>query len=96
MASITIRNVDENVKQALRLQAVKRARSMEEHIRCLLSQAAEQEHQTDKARKPMKLADEIAQIMAEAGGGVVLEPYPDRTVDFERLDKFAAWATGDK
>lgn len=38
MAAITIRNLDENLKARLRLQAAKHGRSMEEEARQLLSQ----------------------------------------------------------
>lgn len=39
MASITIRNLDDDVKRRLRLRAVERGRSMEEEARAILRQA---------------------------------------------------------
>ena len=43
MASITIRNVPENVHQALRLRAARHQRSTEAEIRFILEQAAKPE-----------------------------------------------------
>ncbi|MGI9401103.1 MAG: bifunctional phosphopantothenoylcysteine decarboxylase/phosphopantothenate--cysteine ligase CoaBC [Rhizobiaceae bacterium] len=40
MASITIRNLDEKTKQALRERAARNGRSMEQEVRCLLGEAA--------------------------------------------------------
>ena len=45
MASITIRNLDDDVKRRLRLRAVERGRSMEEEARAILREAV-------GARKP--------------------------------------------
>jgi hypothetical protein len=86
MASITIRNLDDAVKQALRLQAAARARSMEEHIRRLLIEAAT-ENAERASRQPQSVVSEIRAIMEAAGGGIVLEPYPDRPVDHDRLGR---------
>jgi antitoxin FitA len=86
MASITIRNLDDGVKQALRLQAATRARSMEEHIRRLLIEAAAGNAKLPPGQ-PQSVVAEIAAIMEAAGGGVVLEPYPDRPIDYDRLER---------
>lgn len=42
MASITIRNIDEDVKRRLRLRAAEHERSIEEEARIVLQQALEQ------------------------------------------------------
>ncbi len=41
MASITIRNIDDSLKQRLRIKAAKRGHSMEEEVRIILRQAVE-------------------------------------------------------
>ncbi len=40
MASITIRKIDDDVKQRLRMQAARKGISMEEHLRGVINQAA--------------------------------------------------------
>ena len=84
MASITIRNIEDGLKQALRVQAARNGWSMEEQARRLLIEGIAAE----KASRVLRpLSEEIAEIMEQAGGGVELEPYPDRPIDFERLDR---------
>jgi len=39
MASITIRNLDDDVKMRLRVRAAEHGRSMEEEVRCILREA---------------------------------------------------------
>lgn len=41
MATLTIRNLDDNLKAKLRVEAAKHGRSMEEHARIILRQALE-------------------------------------------------------
>lgn len=43
MTSITVRNLDENIKQGLRLRAAKHGWSMEQEVRQLLKDAVSQE-----------------------------------------------------
>ena len=42
MASLTVRQLDEKIKKRLRLRAAKSARSVEDEVRTILSEAAEQ------------------------------------------------------
>ena len=69
MSSITIRNLDEEVKKRLRVRAAERGRSMEEEVREILREAT-----SDRAL-PRKLGDAIHSRVADLGG-VELEPFP--------------------
>ena len=62
MASITIRNLDDEVKTKLRVRAATNGRSMEEEARNILRQAVE-----EKAG-PRNLAEAIRQRFAPYGG----------------------------
>jgi antitoxin FitA len=86
LASITVRNIDDGVKQALRIQAAAQSRSMEEHVRRLLTDAARPDRQRPEG-KPPSVVEEIAAIMQAAGGGIMLEPYPDKPINFDRLER---------
>ncbi|MHB1701107.1 MAG: FitA-like ribbon-helix-helix domain-containing protein [Acidobacteriaceae bacterium] len=46
MASLTVRNLDEATKAALKLRAVKHGRSMEEEVRVLIANAVDQSSRT--------------------------------------------------
>jgi len=63
MASITIRNLDEDIKARLRVRAAERGRSMEEEareiIRCALS---------ERRRERQSLAAAIRRRLAKSGG----------------------------
>ena len=62
MASITIRNLDDEVKRRLRVRAAERGRSMEEEVREILRQVVGQE-------KPAhNLAAAIRERVAPLGG----------------------------
>jgi antitoxin FitA len=71
MASITIRNIDDEVKSRLRLQAAQNNRSMEEEVRIILKEAL-QISPTGSA----SLAD-IAREAVEPYGGFEIE-LPER------------------
>ena len=61
MATLTIRNVPENVKQALRVKAAESGRSLEESLRKLVS-----EQVNDPAQPPSRInADEIMRRAVE-------------------------------
>lgn len=70
MASITIRNLDDETKERLRVRAAQRRRSMEEEARNILREALETE-----ATVPRNLAAEIHERFS-ALGGVDLEIPP--------------------
>ena len=70
MSSITIRNLDDNLKRKLRLRAAERNHSMEEEARDILRcTLAEEPRPTDN------LADAIRRLI-EPLGGVELPPFP--------------------
>jgi plasmid stability protein len=69
MTTLTIRNVDRALKDALRMRAARRGRSMEAELRAILSEALS----TDD-REP-NLAEAIRRRFAPLGG-VELEPHP--------------------
>ena len=70
MASITIRNLDDNLKRKLRLRAAHRNRSMEDEARDILRTALAQE-----PAETRNLADAIRELV-EPLGGVELELPP--------------------
>ncbi|SSC66016.1 FitA-like ribbon-helix-helix domain-containing protein [Ciceribacter selenitireducens] len=70
MASITIRNLDDGLKQRLRLRAATHGRSMEDEARDILRSTLSAE-----SRRPGNLAEAIRQRVA-ALGGVELEIAP--------------------
>ena len=63
MASITIRNLDDDVRTRLRLRAAKHGRSMEEEVRIILREAV-----TDRPSVPRDLADFTRTCFAPLGG----------------------------
>ncbi|HET7370235.1 MAG TPA: plasmid stabilization protein [Gammaproteobacteria bacterium] len=70
MTSITIRNLDENLKARLRIRAARHGRSMEDETRDILRTTLAAEH-----APPVHLAASIRQRFA-ALGGVELPPIP--------------------
>ena len=62
MASITIRNLDDEVKTRLRVRAATNGRSMEEEARVILREAVEEE------AGPRNLAEAIRERFAPYGG----------------------------
>lgn len=63
MASITIRNLDKNIKSQLKIRAAKHGRSMEEEVRNILKAAIAQGEKESES-----LADSIRKKMAPFGG----------------------------
>ena len=78
MASITIRNLDDDLKRRLRIQAAEHGRSMEEEARDILRQVLESPP-PESARTGLDLWNEIRAIV-EPLGGIELEPFPDEPV----------------
>ena len=70
MAVLTIRNVDSQVKERLRVRAARHGRSMEAELRIILSEALA----GDREGEP-SLADAIRRRFAPLGG-VELESHP--------------------
>ena len=63
MPSITIRNLDQHLKDRLRVRAANHNRSMEEEARIILKVAL-----SEKSSSPANLADSIAEIVRPLGG----------------------------
>ncbi len=63
MASITIRNLDEDVKTRLRVRAAEHHRSMEEEVRIILRNAV-----NDRQAGPRNLAKFTRECFAHLGG----------------------------
>ncbi len=68
MATITIRNLDDSVKQRLRIQAASHNRSMEEEVRLILQNAV---RKTDPGNR---IGSRIHRRFKEAGGISLSEP----------------------
>ena len=75
MATLTIRNLDEHVRQELRLRAARHGRSMEEEVRTILRDSIQNDAES-QAETP-GLGTRIQQHFAPLGG-VELE-LPQRT-----------------
>lgn len=70
MATMTIRNLDDDLKARLRVQAARHGRSMEEEARCVLRDALRAEPFSGQA-----LVDSIREMVAPYGGiDLVLPP----------------------
>ena len=52
MSSLTVRNLDESVKNSLRVRAARHGRSMEEEVRQILQNIVAPEQAGQLARKP--------------------------------------------
>lgn len=70
MASITIRNLDEDVKEALRRQAAANGRSMEEEVRVLLSGETHVPVPLPPASDPVAQSLKGKRILLIIGGGI--------------------------
>lgn len=73
MSSVTIRNIDPQVKERLRQRAARHGRSMEAELRAIVSAAVE-----DDAAPTLNLAEAIRRRFAPLGG-VDLESHPPVT-----------------
>ena len=80
MASITIRNLDDTLKQRLRMRAAKHGRSMEEEVRDILRQSV--------GRSPSRanLGAAIHQRFAALGGAEVDLPPREPMAEPPRFD----------
>src|SRR5580700_1604077 len=71
MASLTVRQLDDKLKKLLRLRAARHGRSMEDEVRVILREAAEQAGTRDDVEPPSQPARQKARA-AEANGNRVL------------------------
>ena len=79
-ASLLIRGLDPEIKEALRIQAAQHGHSMQAELRDILRHAVGQ----SKRDRPRSLAEAIHRRFA-ALGGLDLEPYPDTPVGEPRV-----------
>jgi antitoxin FitA len=70
IATLTIRNVDPELREALRVRAARHGRSMEAELREILNSAAEKPH------PELNLAEAIRRRFAPLGGVDEIEPHP--------------------
>lgn len=87
MSTMTIRNIDDELKSRLRIRAAENGHSMEAEVRDILSAALNQEQDEVRAIPEKGLGTWIHELFAEIGG-VELD-IPKRTespryVDFEK------------
>jgi plasmid stability protein len=75
MATLTIRNVDAELKERLRLRAARHGRSMEAELRHILSDTLG----GDKNREP-NLAEAVRRRFQSLGGADELVPHPPTRV----------------
>jgi plasmid stability protein len=75
MASITIRNLDENVKKRLRKRAAENGRSLESEARDILSRASA----PASGKTGLDLVRPLLEF-SEKYGGAELEPFPDQVL----------------
>src|SRR4051794_8925756 len=90
MASITIRNLDDLLKQSLRIRAAEHGRSMEEEAREILRASVSGFDADIPAREPASVPPDFARAMEEEGREILrpdLKPAPQETgLDlFERI-----------
>jgi antitoxin FitA len=78
MASITIRNLHDDVKKRLRKQAAEHSRSLEAEARDILSRAS----LVSAKPRPKTGIDLVRPLLefAQKYGGVELEPFPDQVL----------------
>jgi plasmid stability protein len=76
MASLTVRNLEEETKRVLRLRAARHGNSLEEEVRTILRRAAREDEKTQRPHK--NLYDAIRELV-EPHGGFELE-IPERSL----------------
>lgn len=79
MASITVRNLDDNVKRQLRKQAAENGRSLEAEVRDILSRSAGSSSNSSRPKTGLDLVRPLIEFR-ERYGGVELEPFPDEVL----------------
>ncbi len=77
MASITVRNLDDNVKRRLRKQAAENGRSLEAEVREILSRNTGSTTSSRPIKTGLDLFRGIREVV-EKYGGVDLEQFPDQ------------------
>ncbi len=90
MASITIRNLDDDVKARLRTRATRHGRSMEEEARLILCEAV------GSREAPVNLASAIRARIAPLGGVELALPPREPIRELRQVDVCAPQSRGDR
>jgi antitoxin FitA len=87
LASITIRNIDDEVKQALRIRAARFGRSMEEEVRLVLARSVGEAPAAVPVRTMADVMAKVGKLVDEAGGfDIVIEKNPPADFgEYERM-----------
>ncbi|MEO3386630.1 plasmid stabilization protein [Mesorhizobium sp. CAU 1741] len=81
MAALTIRNIDDETKQALRLRAARHGVSMEQEVRTILKNAVLSSHPKERSdERPGRNFYESIRELVEPYGGFDLD-IPERSKD---------------
>jgi plasmid stability protein len=81
MAAITVRNLDDHVKQRLRIRAAQHGRSMEAEVRAILVEAVGAEDE------PKNILTRLHERFAEVGGVDLDIPPRDGTIRVVEFDE---------
>lgn len=81
MASITIRNLDDDIKRRLRVRAAEHGRSMEEEAREILREVV------GDVRPPLNLAHRLRTRVAKTGGVDLVIPARDSLRNLPSFDQ---------
>lgn len=86
MANLSVRNIEDETKQRLRLRAARHGHSLEEEVRSVLRQAASER---DSAPRATNLYDSIRELVEPHGGFDIPIPFRQlaaRPIPFEDWD----------
>ena len=72
MGSLTVRQLDDKLKKLLRLRAARHSRSMEDEVRVILKEAAEQTGSRDDVEPPSQPTRHKARAVEANGNRVLL------------------------
>jgi plasmid stability protein len=92
MATLTIRNLPDEVHAALRVRAAKAGRSMEEEVRVVLTDAVEAAPQTDDiVTRALAARESIQAALKAANGGVLPTGVVDEFIAQRRAEAAREW-----
>jgi plasmid stability protein len=92
MATLTIRNLPDEVHAALRVRAAKAGRSMEEEVRVVLTEAVELSRETDDIITRARAARERVQAaLRAANGGLLPTGLVDEMIAERRAEAAREW-----
>ncbi len=92
MATLTIRNLPDEVHAALRVRAAKAGRSMEEEVRVVLTEAVEPSRETEDIITRARAARERVQAaLRAANGGLLPTGLVDEMIAERRAEAAREW-----